>query len=73
MGRVIVGVRQCVGSWLIWLCRYNRILDMCAGVDSGRHSATLTAGTPGVLHGTRTYLLQDDKGQIQATHSISAV
>jgi tryptophan synthase beta subunit len=42
------------------------------GVETGRHSATLTAGTPGVLHGTRTYLLQDDKGQIQATHSISA-
>ncbi|EKX40150.1 hypothetical protein GUITHDRAFT_159960 [Guillardia theta CCMP2712] len=38
----------------------------------GKHSATLSAGRPGVLHGTRTYLLQDDEGQIQETHSISA-
>lgn len=43
------------------------------GVDTDRHSATLSAGTPGVLHGTRTYLLQDGKtGQITGTHSISA-
>jgi tryptophan synthase beta subunit len=42
------------------------------GVDTGRHSATLGAGRPGVLHGTRTYLLQDDNGQIIETHSISA-
>ncbi len=44
-----------------------------SGVDSGYHSATLVAGTPGVLHGTRTYLLQDKNGQITETHSISAV
>jgi len=43
------------------------------GIDTGRHSATLSAGKPGVLHGTRTYLLQDQKGQITETHSISAV
>jgi tryptophan synthase beta subunit len=42
------------------------------GVGSGRHSATLVAGRPGVLHGTRTYLLQDGNGQILETHSISA-
>merc|ERR1712146_620010 len=36
------------------------------------HSATLSAGTPGVLHGSRTYLLQDGQGQITETHSISA-
>eukprot|EP01134_Creolimax_fragrantissima_P007737 CFRG7737T1 len=42
------------------------------GIDTGRHSATLTAGVPGVLHGTRTFLLQDNKGQIEETHSISA-
>ncbi|CAG8806515.1 25858_t:CDS:2, partial [Dentiscutata erythropus] len=42
------------------------------GIDTEFHSATLSAGTPGVLHGTRTYLLQDDKGQIKSTHSISA-
>uniref|UniRef100_A0A7S0VZF5 Tryptophan synthase n=1 Tax=Hemiselmis tepida TaxID=464990 RepID=A0A7S0VZF5_9CRYP len=39
---------------------------------AGKHSATLTAGKPGVLHGTRTYLLQDDQGQVTETHSISA-
>lgn len=38
----------------------------------GHHSATLTAGVPGVLHGTMTYLLQDADGQVDATHSISA-
>ena len=42
------------------------------GVGSGKHSATLVAGRPGVLHGTRTYLLQDGYGQILPTHSISA-
>ncbi len=41
------------------------------GLDA-RHAATLTLGRPGVLHGTRTYLLQDDEGQIQEAHSISA-
>ncbi len=42
------------------------------GVDTKNHSATLALGTPGVLHGTRTYLLQDKTGQIAGTHSISA-
>ena len=42
------------------------------GVGTGKHSATLVAGRPGVLHGTRTYLLQDADGQIMETHSISA-
>lgn len=42
------------------------------GVETGRHSATLSAGRPGVLHGTRTYLMQDKDGQIIETHSISA-
>ena len=42
------------------------------GVSSGRHSAPLSAGVPGVLHGNRTYLMQDECGQIRATHSISA-
>lgn len=42
------------------------------GLASGRHSASLSAGSPGVLHGTRTYLLQDEDGQISDTHSISA-
>jgi tryptophan synthase beta chain len=42
------------------------------GVETGRHSASLSAGTPGVLHGNRTYLLQDEDGQIVDTHSVSA-
>jgi len=42
------------------------------GIESGRHSASLTAGRPGVLHGNRTYLLQDANGQIIETHSVSA-
>ena len=42
------------------------------GLDSGKHSASLQRGAPGVLHGNRTYLLQDANGQITETHSISA-
>jgi tryptophan synthase beta chain len=42
------------------------------GLDSGRHAAPLCAGTPGVLHGNRTYLMEDSNGQIIETHSISA-
>jgi tryptophan synthase beta chain len=42
------------------------------GLESGKHAATLAAGKPGVLHGNRTYLLQDENGQILSTHSISA-
>jgi tryptophan synthase beta chain len=42
------------------------------GVDTGRHAATLSAGSVGVLHGTRSYLLQDADGQTLASHSISA-
>ena len=42
------------------------------GLDSGRHSASLQRGVPGVLHGNRTYVLQDVDGQITETHSISA-
>ena len=42
------------------------------GIETGRHAASLTGGRPGVLHGNRTYLLQDDDGQIIDAHSISA-
>ncbi|MCC7486106.1 MAG: tryptophan synthase subunit beta [Burkholderiales bacterium] len=42
------------------------------GLESGQHAATLCAGRPGVLHGNRTYLLQDENGQISETHSVSA-
>ena len=52
-----------------------RLIGIEAGGDglaTGRHAAPLSAGTPGVLHGNRTYLMQDECGQIEATHSISA-
>jgi tryptophan synthase beta chain len=42
------------------------------GLETGRHAASLSAGSPGVLHGNRTYLMQDANGQILETHSISA-
>ena len=42
------------------------------GVETGRHAATITGGTRGVLHGTRSYVLQDENGQTVESHSISA-
>jgi len=42
------------------------------GVETGRHAATITGGSPGVLHGTRSYVLQDANGQTIESHSISA-
>src|SRR6185437_4088989 len=42
------------------------------GIHTGKHAASITGGSPGVLHGNRTYLLQSADGQIQETHSISA-
>ncbi len=42
------------------------------GIETGKHAASISAGSPGVLHGNRTYLLQDDDGQITEAHSISA-
>jgi tryptophan synthase beta chain len=42
------------------------------GIETGRHSAPLCAGRPGVLHGNRTYLMEDEDGEIMETHSISA-
>lgn len=42
------------------------------GVATGRHGATVTAGTPGILHGAYTHVMQDEEGQIQESHSVSA-
>jgi tryptophan synthase beta chain len=42
------------------------------GMDSGRHAASIAAGQVGVLHGNRTYVIQDANGQVQETHSVSA-
>jgi tryptophan synthase beta subunit len=43
-----------------------------SGISSGKHAATLVAGRPGILHGSLSYLLQDEDGQVIETHSISA-
>ena len=43
-----------------------------SGVGTGKHAATLVAGRVGVLHGSKSYLLQDEEGQVIDTHSISA-
>lgn len=61
-GQSIIGSNLCAYIWLI----HN------IGIDGDRHSATLSMGQPGVLHGVRTYILQDKAGQIIETHSISA-
>ena len=52
--------------------RHDRRGSGGLGIESGQHAATLTHGRPGVLHGNRTYLIQDENGQIIETHSISA-
>ena len=43
-----------------------------SGIKTGKHAAPLSAGSPGVLHGNMTYIMEDENGQIQDTHSISA-
>ena len=59
-----LGVRLALAVGLMTLIIY--------GVATGQHAAPLTAGSPGVLHGNRTYLMQDANGQIMHTHSVSA-
>ena len=82
-GRLPDAVVACVGGGSNSIGMFNAFIPDAAvalvGVEAGgdgvatpRHSATLTAGTPGVLHGTKTYLLQTTDGQISETHSISA-
>ena len=53
-------------------CRLIGVEAAGEGLATGKHAASLCAGTPGVLHGNRTYLLQDANGQITETHSVSA-
>ena len=53
-------------------CRMVGVEAGGAGISSGRHAARFEGGTPGVLHGTRTWLLQDAWGMIRETHSVSA-
>ena len=64
-----------LGRFILSLIPIQRSLEVEAagqGLKSKLHSATLSAGSKGVLHGMMTYLLQDDQGQITETHSISA-
>ena len=81
-GRDPDAVVACVGGGSNAIGTFHPLLDSGArlvgveaagsGLESGRHSATLSAGSRGVLHGMMTYLLQDAQGQISETHSISA-
>ncbi len=82
-GRQPDAVIACVGGGSNAIGIFHPYIDYAAvrligveaagsGIASGKHAASLTAGRPGVLHGNRTYLLQDEHGQISETHSISA-
>ncbi len=82
-GRLPRTVVACVGGGSNAMGMFAAFLDDAAvelvgveaageGVAGGRHSATLTAGRPGVLHGSMSYLLQDDDGQVLPAHSVSA-
>jgi tryptophan synthase beta chain len=82
-GRLPDAVLACVGGGSNAIGIFNafipdtevRLIGLEAGgdgVETGRHAATITGGTPGVLHGTRSYVLQDVNGQTIESHSISA-
>ena len=82
-GRLPEAVLACVGGGSNAIGIFNAFIPDTAvrligleaggdGVETGRHAATITGGTPGVLHGTRSYVLQDANGQTIESHSISA-
>jgi tryptophan synthase beta chain len=82
-GRLPDAVIACVGGGSNSIGMFHPFIDDASvalvgveaggdGLATGRHAATLTGGSPGVLHGARTYLLQDENGQTATTHSISA-
>jgi len=82
-GRLPDAVTACVGGGSNAIGIFHAFLDDPTvrlygfeaggeGLESGRHAATITGGAPGVLHGARSYLLQDDMGQTIESHSISA-
>ncbi len=82
-GRLPDAVLACVGGGSNAIGAFAHFIDMPAvalygveagglGLASGKHAATLSVGRPGVLHGSHSYLLQDEHGQIRETHSISA-
>ena len=82
-GRLPDALVACVGGGSNAIGLFHPFIDDAAvklfgveaagdGIETGRHSAPLCAGRPGVLHGNRTYLMSDDDGEIIETHSISA-
>ena len=82
-GRLPDAILACVGGGSNAIGIFNAFIPDTAvrligleaggdGVETGRHAATITGGTPGVLHGTRSYVLQDANGQTVESHSISA-
>lgn len=82
-GRLPDAIIACVGGGSNAIGAFHPFLDDKAvrligveaggdGLETGRHAAPLSAGRPGVLHGNRTYLMEDDAGQIIETHSVSA-
>jgi len=82
-GRLPRSVVACVGGGSNAIGMFSGFLDDSEveligveaageGIPTGRHSATLSAGSPGVLHGCLSYLLQDEDGQVQPAHSVSA-
>jgi tryptophan synthase beta chain len=83
IGRLPDVVAACVGGGSNALGLFNAFLDDAdvalfgfeaggEGIESGRHAARFSGGAPGVLHGARSYLLQDDDGQTRPSHSVSA-
>ena len=83
LGRLPNDIVACVGGGSNAMGIFHPFVDDTAvrlvgveaaghGIESGEHAATLVAGTPGTLHGAKSYLLQDDEGQIYEPHSISA-
>jgi len=83
VGRLPTAVAACVGGGSNAIGIFHAFIDDADvrlvgfeaagdGIDTGRHAATLTSGSPGALHGAMSYLLQDDDGQTVETHSISA-
>ena len=82
-GRLPTTVVACVGGGSNAMGIFHAFVDDAAveligveaageGIETGRHSASLSRGVPGVLHGTLSYLLQDEHGQVHPAHSISA-
>jgi tryptophan synthase beta chain len=82
-GRLPKSVVACVGGGSNAMGAFHSFIDDVgveligveaagAGLDTGRHAASLSRGTPGVLHGALSYLLQDESGQVHPAHSISA-